>query len=432
MRADIITIGDEILIGDTVNTNASWMGQFLSERGVRIHRVITISDQFHTIQEALADSARQAELTIMTGGLGPTHDDITKKAIVDWLGVGTVRHQPTLEHIRKIFAKRNFTMSQANYEQADVPENAEVLFNKAGTAPGMWIDRDGHHLAILPGVPHEMKYLIEHLVWPKIRELQQLQHPPRIQYLRTASVPESTLSELVIGDLSGWINDHLEVAYLPGSDGVTIRVTAYPMEGESRESTQKRLKGLVDHIHTKAFEHIFAFERSVSMAAHLGELLRDKGLSVVAAESCTGGLLTSTLTDIPGSSDYALGGWVAYSNAMKTAELGVPEAMIAEHGAVSKPVALQMARAAAEQSGADIGISTTGIAGPGGGTDEKPVGTVWIGYYSGHTHFALRAVLTNNRQINKERSVHVALDTIRRTISDYSSLPYGLAPHFPS
>lgn len=432
MQADIITIGDEILIGDTVNTNASWMGQFLSERGVRIHRVITISDQFKTIREALQDSSEEAELTILTGGLGPTHDDITKKAIVDWLGVSTVRHQPTLDHIKKIFAKRNFSMSTANYEQADVPENAEVLFNKAGTAPGLWIDRNGHHIAILPGVPHEMRYLIEHKIWPKIESLKKISHPPLIRYLRTASIPESTLSELVIGDLSPWMDEHLEVAYLPGSDGVTIRVTAYPKEAEDTATTRGRLDALVDHINEKAREHIFAFERSKSMAEHVGELLRGQGLKVAAAESCTAGLLMSTLTDISGSSDYTMGGWVTYSNRMKIDELGVTRQMLSEHGAVSKPVALQMARAAAEKAGADIGISTTGIAGPGGGTEEKPVGTVWIGYYSRDTHFAIRAVLTNNRQINKERSVHVALDVIRRTISGYASLPYGLAPQFPS
>ncbi len=414
-----------MLIGDTVNTNASWLGQYLTDHGLEVTRIHTVGDDLDHMISTLSSSLERARLVITTGGLGPTHDDITKKAILELFEVDTVIHEPTLDFIRQVFEKRNIPFSKSNHQQAEVPANAEVLFNRQGTAPGLWIEEKECRLAVLPGVPYEMKKLMEEKVLPRINALGDGKEHRYSRYIVTAGVGESTLSDEVIGTLDRFRGDDITVAYLPSPQGARIRISGY---GKSREEAADKIKPVADYIHEKAGDLIIGEGKDLTISEALGKLLRQRGITISVAESCTGGLVANTLTDIPGSSDYMMGGVVAYSNEAKVKLLNVDGEVLRNSGAVSKPVALQMARNAARLFETDIGISTTGIAGPGGGTDEKAVGLVWIGCWTAERHFALKALFTDDRQINKERSTAVALETVRRCILGIPAMPYDLKP----
>jgi len=427
MTGIIISIGNELLIGDTVNTNASWLGKFLTDQGIEVIRIHTISDDLALVRNTIGESLAEADLVITTGGLGPTHDDVTKKAVQDLFEAEMTIHKPTLGFIKKIFEKRNIPFSKSNYEQAEVPSNAEVLFNQQGTAPGLWFEENESLLAVLPGVPYEMKELATHKVKAKLDKLTGGNEQRFSRYILTAGVGESTLSDNVIGNLDSFLNDNLAVAYLPSPQGTRIRISGY---GHSEEEVNEHMKPVVDHIYERASELIVGEGKEFTLSEALGNILRERGLTLAVAESCTGGYVADSITNIAGSSDYFMGGMVTYSNRAKMDLLEVPDDVLKKSGAVSKPVALKMARSAASKFGADIGISTTGIAGPAGGTEEKPVGTVWIGYWSEKKHFAVRALFTNDRLINKERSSAVALEIVRRSVLGYEALPYDLKPQF--
>lgn len=427
MKAVIVSIGNELLIGDTVNTNASWLGEILTENRLEVAGVHTIGDDLQLVKQTVRRSLEENDLVITTGGLGPTHDDLTKKALQELFDADLVVDESILEFIKKIFEKRNIPFTESNYHQAEVLSNAEVLFNSQGTAPGMWFEEFGGYLAVLPGVPHEMKYLIREKVLPKIRELMPLDEHRVSRYIVTAGIGESTLSDEVIGNLDAYLQNGTTVAYLPSLQGTRIRITAF---GRGEDEIRSKIQPIADHIYEKAGPLIIGEGKELTLSEVVGNLLRSMDLTISTAESCTGGLLSSTLTDVPGSSDYIIGGIIAYSNDIKIKELVVNKDDLADYGAVSKEVALQMAKNIAIKFASDIGISTTGIAGPGGGTMEKPVGTVWIGFWSEEKHFALRALFTNNRRINKERSVAVALEIVRRVLIDFETMPYGLQPHW--
>lgn len=427
MTGKIISIGNELLIGDTVNTNASWIGQFLTAHGVEVTGIYTIGDDLGLVESTISRCLEEADLVITTGGLGPTHDDMTKKAVQNLFRVEMILHEPTLNFIKKMFKKRNIPFSKSNYHQAEVPANAEVLFNKQGTAPGMWFEEKGKRLAVLPGVPYEMKKLMQQKILPKIEGFTGGKEKRYSRYILTAGIGESTLSDEMVGDLDSFLNENLSVAYLPGPQGARIRINGY---GTSEEEVKKRMTPVVDHIYSRASEVIVGEGKEYSLSEAVGDLLREQRLTLAIAESCTGGQVADTITDIPGSSDYLLGAMVTYSNEAKMSLLDVSVEDLKKYGAVSKPVALQMAKAVAEKFGADIGISTTGIAGPDGGSDEKPVGTVWVGFWSKEQHFALKALFTSDRLINKERSTAVALETVRRCVLGNATMPYDLKPQF--
>lgn len=424
-KATIISIGNELLIGDTVNTNASWIGTFLTEIGFYVEQVITIPDSYELIQMRISESMNNSDLTIITGGLGPTHDDITKKAIADLFDAELIENGEVLNHIKAIFEKRGFQFSPSNREQALIPSNAEVLFNNKGTAPGMWFNQDGKCIAVLPGVPHEMKFLMEKRVSNKIAESYSGLDVWATQYFKTAGVPESTLSDS-IGNLDQFESSGIGVAFLPSAAGVTIRISANSADKSAAEGKLVQLRGT---IYDKVGDVIYGEGKNLTLSAVVGDLLAQKGLTIAMAESCTGGLLANSLTDNPGSSRYVMGGVVAYHDIVKLNQLGVEASQIEGYGAVSKSVVLQMAKEVASKFKTDIGVSTSGIAGPTGGTDEKPVGTVWMGFWIKGEHFALKAVFTNDRLINKERTVMVALETIRRRILNIDGYPYQLKPH---
>jgi len=428
MIAHLITIGNEILIGDTINTNASWLGNTLTENGINVERVITIGDSLDEIIETIRHSSQKADVIITTGGLGPTHDDITKKALCNYFDVGTKLHEPTLNYIKKIFKKRNIPFSDSNYDQALVPENCEVMFNKWGTAPGMWFNHGTTSIAVLPGVPHEMKELTLQGILPRVRKKMGDTGYYYVHYFKLAGIGESSLSDLVIGDVSKLLKNGISMAYLPGGQGQMIRISCIK---ETRKAAEREVDPLLKHIREKAKEYIFSEEADDTISAAIGRLLREQELTLSTAESCTGGLIASLITDISGSSDYFEGTIVSYSNDVKIKVLGVDKEALIEYGAVSKQVALQMAKGVAEQLETDIGISTTGIAGPTGGSPEKPVGTIWIGYWSKNEHFGIKTQLTKDRILNKERASAIALDVIRRRLSDIETLPYALKPIYP-
>ncbi|MDX1636869.1 MAG: competence/damage-inducible protein A [Balneolaceae bacterium] len=427
MNAEIVSIGNELLIGDTVNTNASWIGQTLTEEGLDVKGIHTIGDELEIVKDTIWRSMEKHDLVVCTGGLGPTHDDVTKKALQQLFDAEMVVEESVLRFVKKMFRKRNIPFTKSNYHQAEVLDNAEVLFNTQGTAPGLWFEEFESFLAVLPGVPCEMKHLMGEKVIPRLREKLSHREFRRSRYIVTAGIGESTLTDEVIGDLDEFLQNGTTVAYLPSPYGVRIRITN---SGRSREQIAKHIDPVADHIYQKAGPLIIGEGKELTLSEVLGNELRKRDLTIATAESCTGGHLSDRLTDIPGSSDYVVGGILAYANRIKTKELFVSELALQEHGAVSKPIALEMAEHVAEKFKTDIGISTTGIAGPGGGTEEKPVGTVWIGFWSREQHFALRALFTNDRLINKERTVAVALETVRRTLLGIETMPYGIEPEW--
>lgn len=427
MTVQIISIGNELLIGDTINTNASWMGNFMTELGFEVTQVHTISDDKQLIKSTITRAMKQAKVVLCTGGLGPTHDDITKAAVAELFKVGMRTDDEVLLFIKELFLKRNIPFSNSNHAQAQIPENSEVLFNKMGTAPGMWFNYNGSYLACMPGVPHEMKYLMENPIANKLREEFGDIGFLYSRYMQTVGIGESTLSDEIIGDLSSYFNNGVSLAYLPHAGGVTLRING---KGDTKQEAMDSVNALAKHICKKAGDFVIGEGKNLTIAEAVGNLLKKQQKTIVTAESCTGGLIANELTNIAGSSAYMLGGIVAYANQVKINHLGVLASDLENDGAVSKLVALQMAKGAAERLGADIGISTTGIAGPGGGTEEKPVGTVWIGFWSKDEHFAIKALFTKNRLLNKERSMRVALEIVRRTLLEQNEMPYSLEKQY--
>lgn len=429
MKAQIISVGNELLIGDTVNTNASWLGDYLTRAGFEVTYIHTISDDLEQIKDTLTFALEHSDLVISTGGLGPTHDDMTKKAVADLYKVGFKLNEPTLEYIKKMFRERNIPFSSSNHAQAEVPENCEVLINKTGTAPGMWFYENETALAVLPGVPYEMKYLMEKGVHEKIRKVFTESEYLLSRYLKTAGIGESTLSDDVLGDMSKYFDNGVSMAYLPAPGGVTLRLNA---KGVSKEEAEDHLKKITDVIYEKAGKYIYGEGKEFELSEAVGKLLKDSDLFLATAESCTGGLVSNSITDKSGSSAYFKGGIVSYANSVKIEQLGVDQKDLEQYGAVSKQVALQMAKGVSEQLKADIGVSTTGVAGPTGGTPDKPVGTVWMGYYQKNgPHFAIKAMFTKDRLINKERTKMVLLEITRRQLKGIQDMPYDLKKHLP-
>ncbi len=427
MKCQILSIGDELVMGDISNTNACWLAQNLTEYGVDIVSIRTIGDKESHILQSLHQAIQESDLVIITGGLGPTDDDITKYALTKMFNSELIVHEPTQKFIKEKFKRRNISFSHFNYGQAKVPANAEILFNKQDTAPGLWFEKNGCSIAALPGIPHEMKALMKEHILPKIRIGTKSDKKKFFRYIQTAGVAESNLSDEIIGPLSDYLSAEIEIAYLPSAQRNTIRIST---TAHSKQEADDKCKDLLLHIYGKAENYIIGEGKTCTLSETVSNLLIKMGLSLAVAESCTGGNLSDAITDTPGSSGYMRGSIIAYDNSIKVETLGVHKKVLNESGAVSKPVALQMAKNIAQMMKSDIGISTTGIAGPGGGTEEKPVGTVWIGFWSPQRHLALQALFTDNRLINKKRTTATALELIRRVILKIETMPYGLKPHF--
>lgn len=428
MKVQIISIGNELLIGDTVNTNATWMGEFMTGLGFEVTEVHTISDEKQLIKSTISYAMKNAQVVLCTGGLGPTHDDITKAAIAELFGVDMRLENRVLDYIKKLFESRNIPFSESNKIQAEVPENCEVLFNKMGTAPGMWFYENDCYLVSMPGVPYEMKYLMENLISQKLRKVFGDVGFLHSRYLKTVGIGESTLSDNIIGDLNSFFNNGVSLAYLPMAGGVTLRLNG---KGNTKSEAEESVNKLAEYIYKKASKYIIGEGKYFTISEAVGEILIGQDKTIATAESCTGGMIANELTNIAGSSAYMLGGIVSYANSVKVKQLDVSERDLENYGAVSKEVALQMAKGVAEKLGSDIGISTTGVAGPGGGSEDKPIGTVWMGYWSKDDHFAIKALFTKDRLLNKERSMRTTLEMARRVLKGINEMPYNLEKQYP-
>ena len=384
MKATIITIGDEILIGQILDTNSRYISRALNTHGIVVAERTSIGDNRQQIVDTLDRALSQSEVVIITGGLGPTKDDITKHTLCDYFG-STLRYDKIeAEHIRTMLERRNIAFNELNRSQAMIPECCTVLHNAHGTAPGMWFEREGRVVVSLPGVPFEMQHLIDDEVTPRLCkrfELREIVHRTMI----TFGIAESILAEKI----ASWedaLPDHIHLAYLPAPNVVRLRLSAY--EVESKE-VSREIDMLFDKLRTIIPDNIAGFEdASVEELVH--NILINRGQTLAVAESCTGGTIASKFTAQAGASAYFLCGVVSYSNESKCNVLGVPMSDIEQHGAVSEEVAKAMAQGAKVLSGSNFAISTTGIAGPTGGSKEKPVGTVWIGVATPDKCFAVR------------------------------------------
>jgi len=369
MRAELISIGDELLLGQTVNTNASWIGEQLAKIGVRLYQVSTITDEADHILNALDEAATRAEIILLTGGLGPTKDDITKEVLCSYFNTELEMNEEVLAWIVEAFSKLGLQKLDVNRQQAALPKAARVIRNYMGTASGMWFEKEGKVFISMPGVPYEMKAMMKNEILPA---LQEKFNTSALQYstILTQGMGESFLAERIKDWEDRLRAEGLGLAYLPSPGIVKLRVSA-PAEHENL------LAGYIEELYQLIPELIYG-EGTVKLEKVIGELLLKAGSTLATAESCTGGAISSSITSVLGSSAYFKGAIVSYSNTAKTAELGVSKELLKEYGAVSEAVALQMAKGAAQAFQSDYAISTTGIAGSDGGTEEKPVGTVWI------------------------------------------------------
>lgn len=410
MIAEIITIGDELLIGQTVDTNSAWIGAELSRAGFDILRRLSVHDRREDILYALENVSHNTDVVLITGGLGPTSDDITKQTLCEFFGTGLVVDQEVLSMITEMMARRNIGINENNRKQAEVPASCRVLTNAKGTAPGMWFEKDGRIFVSMPGVPFEMKYLMNTHVIPELNNrfrTQVIIH----RNIMTFGTYEARLAELLT-DFEATLPVNVKLAYLPSSGVIKLRLTG---TGIDREILNNTLDNQVSKIHGFIHEYIFA-EEETSLESVVGSLLRERKATLSTAESCTGGRISQMITSIPGSSDYFRGSVIAYHNSIKNSLLGVSTDSIDKYGAVSEEVAKQMAEGARKAMETDFSIAVTGIAGPGGGTPLKPVGTVCIGVASPAGTVTVKYVFGNERVINIDRFATSALNLLRLQI----------------
>jgi nicotinamide-nucleotide amidase len=406
MFAEIITIGDEILIGQIVDTNSAWIAQQLNLAGIRVKQISSVSDDREHILTALAEATGRADIILITGGLGPTKDDITKKTLAEYFGVGLVENKAALENVERIFKRLRgelTNMLDVNKQQALVPENCDVILNKNGTAPGMWFNNQGKIYISMPGVPFEMMYMMEEEVIPKLKSTLKL---PVIIHktILTAGEGESYLANR-IADIENDLPGYIKLAYLPKLGQVRLRLSAY---GEDQEFLRQKVNEFAARIIERVKEVVIAQE-DIPLEKALLNMMEEKGLTLSVAESCTGGYLSHLLTQHPGSSKVFLGGAVTYANELKESVLGVKPATLLQYGAVSEETVTEMVEGALRNFRSDYAIAITGIAGPGGGTPDKPVGTVWIGVASVDKKLIKKFTFGNKRAQNIERSAIWAL-----------------------
>jgi nicotinamide-nucleotide amidase len=411
MKAEIITIGDELLIGQVVDTNSAWIARECNLAGIEISRITSVSDSRQPILEALLHGEENADLVILSGGLGPTRDDMTKEVLCTYFATRLVFHQPTYERILDRFQQRNLSMNKLNRDQAMQPEACTVLPNPSGTAPGLWFEKNNTVFVALPGVPYEMRELMTEQVLPRLRETGKT----RAIYHRTVltqGIAESTLAE----KLESWeynLPRGVRVAYLPNPMAVRIRLS---MIGDDLFHLKRTVEKEIEKLKKLIPGYIYGYDED-KLAGVIGRLLAEKNQTLAIGESCTGGYLSHLITSIPGSSVYFKGSVTAYANEVKQDLLGVRKETLVQFGAVSKQVAEEMAAGIKKHLKVDYAIATTGIAGPGGGTPEKPVGTVWIAIAGYGKIQAYRYVFADKeRERNIFRSSQTALQLLRRMI----------------
>lgn len=409
MNIELVTIGTELLLGLTVDTNGAEIARALAQCGVRVTRRTSVADHPDEIQAAVADALKRTGAVLTSGGLGPTRDDVTKKVVADLFGAPLEFDERVWANLLERFARLQRKPAAANRSQAEIPRGATVLRNRWGTAPGLWLEGQPGLVIMLPGVPLEMRRLLEHEVVPRLAP-RASGSVIRSLVVRTSGIPESSLAER-IGEIESEIAP-LTLAYLPGLEGVDLRLSAWNL---SADEADHRLRSAADLLYARAGDSVYG-EGESDLAALLLDEARSRRLRLAIAESCTGGMLGARLTEIPGSSDVFLGGVIAYDNAVKVDLLGVPPALLEEHGAVSEAVAQIMAEQVARRFGAGAGVSVTGIAGPGGGSVAKPVGTIWIGCALGGATETKRILFPGARHEIRARAAQAALHLLYRRL----------------
>ncbi len=407
---EIITIGDELLIGQVVDTNSAWIATQLNAIGIRVFQITSVSDNEHHIMQALELATTRADVIILTGGLGPTKDDITKKTLCRYFNTGLRFDEQSFKIIESIFKSRGREVTDINRKQAEVPQNCTVLINQKGTAPGMWFEKNEKIYISMPGVPTEMKGLVANEVIPRLKERYVL--PPYVhKTILTQGIGESTLSELI----ASWEDNlpaSMKLAYLPAAGMVRLRISA---TGKKETEIRLAVNEEVEKLKQIIPEHIYGYDED-RLEEIVGKLLRDQKKTISTAESCTGGFIAHRITSIPGSSEYYIGSVVAYANEIKTSELGVDMEVIEKYGAVSVQVVKQMASHAIKIFKTDFSIACSGIAGPDGGTTEKPVGTVWLAIASHEKIITRKLQLGNNRERVILETAQHALNLVRKIL----------------
>lgn len=403
MRAEIITIGDEILIGQIVDTNSAWLGQQLSTLGVQVVQISSVSDQRQAIVNALEEAQTRAELILITGGLGPTKDDITKHTLAEYFGSRLEKNEYVYNRLKAWFEQRGRVMSEMNGRQADLPHNAEILDNEMGTAQGMLWRRQGKLILSMPGVPYEMKWIVKNQLIPLLQREFAL---PVILHrtIMTTGIVESMIAERV-ASIEAELPDHIKLAFLPRPGIVRLRLSA---TGPDRAVLAKEVALFETRLVAELGHHVYGYDDQLLEAA-IGENLKTLGAQLTLAESCTGGNIAQLITSIAGASAYFPGGVVSYSNWSKTNLLGVRTETLERQGAVSEATVLEMVAGVRQKFSADYGIAVSGIAGPDGGTAEKPVGTVWIAVQGPQETVARQYNFGTDRALNIERASMQAL-----------------------
>ncbi len=410
VTAELLTIGDEILYGQIVDTNAQWMGVHLGLAGIRVIRKTTVGDVEHEILKAFAEAETRADIILITGGLGPTNDDLTKPCLVKYFNCELKIDDEALAEVTEFFRSRGRTLTEVNRQQAALPVCCEKVTNRIGTAPGMWFNKNGKVFVSMPGVPHEMKKMMTELVIPRLKEAfttPVIHH----QVIRTVGIGESYLAEKI----SSWENSlppHIKLAYLPSLGEVKLRLTGI---GSDQDKIKAEVDGYAERLIPLAGEFIYGYGDD-PLEIVIGNMLRKRRLTLSVAESCTGGYLSHLITSVPGSSDYFQGSMIPYAYDIKMRQLGVKPETLEQFGAVSEPTIMEMANLVRAKFNTDIGVATSGIAGPGGATPEKPVGTVWIAYSDKHHTVTKKLQLSTDRAINIKMASAAVLNLIRLSL----------------
>ncbi|MEC3880946.1 competence/damage-inducible protein A [Parapedobacter sp. 10938] len=410
MKAEIITIGDEILIGQIVDTNSAWLAQQLNAIGIHVKQVTSVADHPADIIVALTLASGRADVVLITGGLGPTKDDVTKQTLSVYFGCGIHRDPKVLAHVESIFSRNNRPMLEINRRQADVLDKSEILFNDMGTAPGMWLTHKEKPYIIMPGVPFEMKHIMRERVLPRLSNMEGRQ-PLWHHTVLTAGIGESFLAEK-IADIESALPPHIHLAYLPKPGLVRLRLTA---TGGDLAALKQETAAIASQLKERLGDHFLADE-DTALEILIRDFMQQRKLSLATAESCTGGNIARLITALPGSSSMFEGGAVTYSNAVKQATLDVKAETLEAHGAVSEQTVREMAVGAQDRFQVDYAVAVSGIAGPDGGTADKPVGLVWIAAAGKSGVVAHQFLFGRDRAINIERSSAAALFMLWRLL----------------
>ncbi|MBN7816078.1 competence/damage-inducible protein A [Algoriphagus pacificus] len=407
IKAEIIAIGDELLYGQIIDTNSHWISQELDLLGVRVVRRTTVGDNREDILESFAKAEERADLILITGGLGPTQDDLTKPLLAEYFGCGIVENKEAVAAVTSFFQRRGREMTPLNILQGHLPECCTYVPNEVGTAPGMWFERNGTYWMSMPGVPHEMKKLIKDFVIPKLPEIFEL---PVIahQVIKTVGIGESWLADL-IRDWENALPSHIRLAYLPSLGHVKLRLTGF---GTDRKKIEQEIQNQIDLVLPTIESYVYGYNEETLETA-IGKLLKKSNKTLALAESCSGGYISHLITSIPGSSAYFQGAVVPYHNQFKEEIIGVKAETLLEFGAVSEQTVIEMATGVKTLFKSNFGLASSGIAGPDGGTEEKPVGTIWIACAGDSFVETKKLRLTQDRMLNIQLTAVAVLNLFR-------------------